>query len=176
MNRLIFIFLLFLTLIFISGCNNSKQNMNFKTPFIPSENPEKNTNAYEPDFYFRPLIYIEITNPTNGKREVVSATIDTGADNCYIGQGLVDHLLLTHTNEPPIVTFTASGSIKSYAVEIEYRIANEKKEIVKDFPIQKTHFYINGSLHNHVALGIRCFIDRFKEVQIHYPNDIEFFW
>lgn len=178
MKKLNISFFIFIPLIFISGCRiiNTNDNMSFKTPFIKSENKQKDVNSYEPDFYYKPWIYIKIINPVNGKSEIVSATIDTGSDNCYISRKLANHLGFKDSDESPLTTYTADGSMETHAIEGEYLIADEKKEIVKDFPIQKTHFYINESNSYHIVLGIRGFIDRFKEIKMIYPDNIELFW
>ncbi|MBI4244649.1 MAG: retroviral-like aspartic protease [Planctomycetes bacterium] len=143
---------------------------------IKQENKQKGVNLFEPDFYFKPLVYINIINPESKKCEIVSATIDTGADNCYVSRKLVSYLGLQQSVEPPMETFTADGVMKVYAAEAEYGLADENKKVFDGFPIQKTHFYINESNTYHMVLGFRGFLDRFKEIKIRYPQYLEFWW
>ena len=115
----------------------------FASSFVKSENGQKNINDLEPDFFYRPLIYLVITNPNTKKSVVASAYIDTGANHCYINKKLADDLGLVRLNQPPQKAYTASGSIEAYAVEAEYQLANEEKELFEEFPVQKTHFYVS---------------------------------
>lgn len=150
--------------------------MNFRTSLIKQENKQKGVNNLEPDFYFKPLIYIEIINPSNLKTQIVSAIVDSGSDNCYISRRLVNHLGLKQSEELPMKTFTVDGAMDVYAVQAEYRIADENQKIVLAFPTQKTHFYINEADTYNMVLGFRGFLDRFEEVRIKYPKHLEFCW
>src|SRR3989339_328370 len=116
-------FSIILTIVFISGCNN----MSFKTPFIKSENLQKGANVYEPDFYYKPFIWVVITNPLNGESVLASAIIDTGSDNCYMSRKLADYLGLVNTTELPLKTYIGDNStMDSNAVEAAYTLADEK--------------------------------------------------
>jgi hypothetical protein len=45
------------------------------------------------------------------------------------------------------------------------------------FPKQKTHFYVNEHGTEALVLGVRGFLDRFKEVILRYPaHEVEFAW
>lgn len=177
MTKTIISFLsLVLTIFAMNGCDNITNDMSFSTSFIKAENKQKNINIYSPNVLYQPKIYIQIINPLNGNKETVSATIDTGSDNCFISRKLANYLGLKQTDEPPITIYTADGSIEAYAVEAEYTLANEKKERVENFPIQETHFYINEANSYHIILGFIGFIDRFKEIKIRYPHNIQFIW
>jgi len=149
----------------------------FTSPFIKTENNQRNVNDLEPDYFYKPLIYIVITNPDTKKSEIVSALIDTGADRCFMNKELFNHLGLAKLDKPPNKVYTGSDPIKTYAVEVEYQLANSKKELVEDFPMQKTHFYVNENISQHdVILGFIGFIDRFNEIQFIYPDKMVFHW
>ena len=125
----------------------------FSTSFFKAENNQKDINDLEPDFLYKPLIYLVITNPSTNKSIVASAYIDTGANHCYINKKLADDLGLVRLNQPPQTVYTASGSIEAYAVEAQYQLANEEKELFHEFPTQKTHFYINEHISQPIILG-----------------------
>jgi len=151
-------------------------NKEFISPFIRQKNNQRNVNDLEPSYFYKPLIYIVITNPDTKKHIIASALLDTGADHCFINKKLFNDLGLVKLDKPPNKIYTASGLIETYAVEVEYQLANSNKELVEDFPMQKTHFYINENISQPIVLGFTGFIDRFEEVKLLYPDKMIFIW
>lgn len=179
---IIIVILLPLSFLF-TGCTSDVDRVDgtdsyntFVSPYVKVENKQNGVNKYEPGSFFKPYVYIQIINPITKKKLIVSAYVDTGADHCYISKKLAEVMGLLQTDESPQKVFTASGEMEVYATEVEFQLADENKKIVKDFPIQKTHVYINDNTAYHVALGSIGFIDRFREIKFNYPHNMTFVW
>jgi hypothetical protein len=141
------------------------------------ENKQYGATPFEPQRLLKPYVAVRLINPRTGKTATIEAYVDTGADHCVISGDVFRFLGLSRAGTATAKTFFGVGSSDLFPTEAEYEFLKSPREPISDFAKQRTHFYVSEQGTEALILGVRGFLDRFKEVILRYPaQEMEFVW
>lgn len=145
-------------------------------PFTEKLNAQPSNHDYNPRHHYNPFIRIRLKNPQTGREQDVAAVLDTGSDNCVIGEDVAAALGLETAGAELFEIRTGAGPIRVPFVKIAYRLRDDQGTIVDSFPQQTTHCLVIKEPRLPVIMGFIGFVDRFKRITLKYPTDVELVW